>query len=401
MKLALIREGKTPADSRVVLSPEQAAQVQEKFPGVQVVCQSSEIRCFTDEQYREQGIEVVKDISDCEVLLGVKEVPMPELIPDKTYFFFSHTIKKQPYNRKLLRKILEKNIRLVDYERLTTDTGERVVAFGRFAGIVGAYNGLYTFGQKYKLYDIRRAKDCYDMADLKKEYAKIQLPPIKITVTGAGRVAHGAMEVLDGVGIRKVTPAEYLEHDFQEPVYTQLEVTDYNRKKGGGEFSQQEFFEHPEDFEPGFAPYARVTDLFIAGAFWDHRAPVLFYREDMMQEDFKIKVIADITCDIEGSIPSTKQPSTIDDPVYDYDPWNDRVAEAYGPERNVSVMAIDNLPSELPRDASRSFGDSLIKYVFPQLFGEDDGIISRATITKNGELTEPYEYLRDYVEGRE
>ena len=400
MKIALIREGKIPADSRVVLSPEQAAEVQKKFPGVQVICQSSEIRCFTDEQYREQGIEVVKDVHDCEVLLGVKEVPIPKLIPGKTYFFFSHTIKKQPYNRELLRKILEKKIRLVDYERLTTDTGERVVAFGRFAGIVGAYNGLYTFGQKYKLYDIHRAKDCYDMEDLKKEYAKIQLPPIKIALTGAGRVAQGAMEVLDGVWIRKVTPTEYLEQDFQEPVYTQLEVTDYNRKKGGGEFSQQEFFDHPEKFEPGFAPYAQVTDLFIAGAFWDHRAPVLFTREDMMEEGFKIKVVADITCDIEGSIPSTKQPSTIDDPVYDYDPWNDKIAEAYGSERNVSVMAIDNLPSELPRDASRSFGDSLTKYVFPQLFGEDDGTISRATITDNGQLTETYEYLQDYVEGK-
>lgn len=401
MKIALIREGKIPADSRVVLSPEQAAEVQKKFSGVQVVCQRSEIRCFTDVQYREQGIEVVKDISDCEVLLGVKEVPIPELIPDKTYFFFSHTIKKQPYNRELLRNILDKNIRLVDYERLTTDSGERVVAFGRFAGIVGAYNGLYTFGRKYKLYDIRRAKDCYDMEDLKTEYPKIKLPPIKIALTGTGRVAQGAMEVLDGVGIRKVTTEEYLEEDFREPVYTQLDVTDYNQKKNGGAFSQQEFFDHPEDFEPGFAPYAQVTDLFIAGAFWDHRAPVLFYREDMMQEDFKIKVIADITCDIEGSIPSTKQPSTIDDPVYDYNAWDDKVMEAYGAERNVSVMAIDNLPSELPRDASRSFGDSLIKYVFPQLFGEDDGIIARATITENGQLTEAYAYLRGYVEGKE
>ncbi|MFP4089911.1 MAG: NAD(P)-dependent oxidoreductase [Cyclobacteriaceae bacterium] len=401
MKVALIREGKIPADSRVTLSPEQAAEVQQKFSHVQVYCQSSEIRCFTDEQYREQGIEVIKDVSDCDILLGVKEVPIPELIPDKTYFFFSHTIKKQPYNRELLRNILKKNIRLVDYERLTDPSGERVVAFGRFAGIVGAYNGLYTFGQKYKLYDIRRARDCYDMEDLKKEYAKIQLPPIKIAVTGAGRVAQGAMEVLDGVGIRKLTPAEYLEQDFREPVYTQLNVKDYNRKKGGGEYSQQEFFDHPERFEPGFGPYTQVTDLFIAGAFWDHRAPVLFYREDMMKEDFKIKVIADITCDIEGSIPSTKQPSTIDEPVYDYDPWNDRVADAYGSERNVSVMAIDNLPSELPRDASRSFGENLIAHVFPQLFGEDDGTVARATIAENGQLTAPYLYLQGYVEGKE
>lgn len=401
MKVALIREGKIPADSRVVLSPEQAAEVQQKFPHVKVICQSSELRCFTDEQYREKGIEIAKEISDCDILLGVKEVPIPELIPDKTYFFFSHTIKKQAYNRPLLQSILQKNIRLVDYERLTAPGGERVVAFGRFAGIVGAYNGLYTFGQKYKLYDIRRAKDCYDMEDLGKEYGKIQLPPIKIAVTGTGRVAQGAVEVLEGVGIRKVSPQEYLEQDFQEPVYTQLDVTDYNRKKGRGKFGKREFFDHPHKFVSSFGPFTQVTDLFIAGAFWDHRAPVLFYREDMMQEGFKIKVVADITCDIEGSIPSTKQPSTIDDPVYDYDPWQDQVAEAYGSEKNVSVMAIDNLPSELPRDASRSFGENLIKHVFPQLFGEDDGTIARATIAEGGKLTEPYHYLQDFVSGKE
>jgi len=401
MKVALIREGKIPADSRVVLSPQQAAEVQQKFPGLEVVCQHSEIRCFTDAQYQEQGIEVVKDISDCDILLGVKEVPIPELIPDKTYFFFSHTIKKQAYNRKLLQTILEKNIRLVDYERLTDHNGARVVAFGRFAGIVGAYNGLFTFGKKYKLYNIRRAKDCYDLEDIEKEYTKIKLPAIKIALTGTGRVGQGAAEVLDGVGIRKVAPQEYLEQEFAEPVYTQLDVTDYNRKKGRGKFGKREFFDHPHKFFTTFAPFAQTTDLFIAGAYWDHRAPVLFTREDMMQEGFKIKVIADITCDIEGSIPSTKKPSTIDDPVYDYNPWSDQVDDAYGSERNVSVMAIDNLPSELPRDASRSFGNSLMHHVFPSLFGEDNGIVARATITKRGQLTEAYEYLRDYVEGRD
>jgi len=402
IKVALLREGKVPPDSRVTLSPEQAVEVEQKFSNVKVYCQRSELRCFTNEQYLEQGIEVVDDVSHCDILLGVKEVPIPELIPNKTYFFFSHTIKKQPYNRELLRAILRKNIRLIDYERLTDHEGNRVVAFGRFAGIVGAYNGLYAYGKKYKLYDVRRARACYDLEDLKNEFVKIQLPPTKIAVTGAGRVAQGAMEVLDGVGIRKVTPQQYLEQDFQEPVYTQLFVTDYNRKKGGGSFSREEFFEHPEGFEPGFAPYTQVTDLFIAGAFWDHRAPVLFYREDMIKEDFKIKVIADITCDIEGSIPSTKRASTLDNPVYDYDPWQDTViSEPYSSEGHVSVMAIDNLPSELPRDASQSFGESLIKYIFPSLFGQDNGILSRATITEQGHLTEHFRYLQAYVEGRE
>ncbi|MDF9800402.1 saccharopine dehydrogenase (NAD+, L-lysine-forming) [Catalinimonas alkaloidigena] len=400
IKVALIREGKVPVDRRVTLTPQQAVELQKKFPHVKVYCQRSEHRCFTDSQYEELGIPLVDDVSHCDIMLGVKEVPIPELIADKTYLFFSHTIKKQAYNKTLLQEILRKNICLIDYERLTNEKGNRIVAFGRFAGIVGAYNGLYTYGKKSGLYDIRRAKDCYDLEDLKIEYAKVKLPPIKIALTGAGRVARGAMEVMNGVGIRKVSPKEYLEQNFDESVYAQLFVTDYNLKRGGGDFSRQEFFKYPEQFEPGFQPYTQMTDLFIAGAFWDHRAPVLFFREDMLEDNFQIKVIADITCDIEGSIPSTKRPTTIENPVYDYDPQEDKVVEEpFTDSRYVSVMAIDNLPSELPRDASRSFGENLIRYVFPNLFGKDDGMIARATIAKEGKLTEPYLYLTDYVEG--
>lgn len=399
IKIALIREEKIPVDRRVPLTPEQAVQVQQQFPHVSVICQTSELRCFDDQTYRDHGIEVVEDIRGCDIMMGVKEVPITKLVPDKTYLFFSHTVKKQPYNRKLLQAILEKNIRLIDYERLTDAKGNRIVAFGRFAGIVGAYNGLYTYGKKFGFYDLQRAKDCYDLQELKIEYQKIKLPPIKIVLTGGGRVAKGAMEVLDEVGIQRVKPKEYLEETFSKPVYTQLEVTDYNRRKDGASFKKKEFYGHPELFDPGFVPYAQVTDLFIAGAYWDNRAPVLFRREDMLNNKFKIKVIADITCDIEGSIPSTKKPSTIADPVYDYDPQQDRVVDQpFGNKALVSVMAIDNLPSELPRDASKAFGEKLIKGVLPSLLGEDtEGIIKRATITENGRLTEDYQYLQDYV----
>ncbi len=399
LNLALIREDKVPVDRRVPITPAQAADIQRRFPHVTVVCQSSEHRCFPDQDYRDAGIAVVDDVRHCDILMGVKEVPIPNLIADKTYLFFSHTIKEQPYNRDLLRTILQKDIRLIDYERFTDAQGNRVVAFGRFAGIVGAYNGLYTYGKKLGLYDIRRAKDCFDMDDMRSEFDKIELPPIKIALTGGGRVANGAVEVLEGAGIRRVSPEDYLAQTFEEPVYTQLEVTDYNRKADGGAFAVQEFYQHPDRFVPGFQPFAQTTDLFIAGAFWDHRAPVLFHREDMLQDDFSIRVIADVTCDIEGSIPSTKRPSTIADPVYDYDPQQDRVANTlYQNPAHVSVMAVDNLPSELPRDASESFGDSLMQHVMTSLLGDGDaGIIERATITQGGHLTKAYQYLSNYV----
>ena len=398
IRLGLIREDKVPIDHRVPITPAQAVSIQQQFPHVKVLCQSSSLRCFPDQDYRNAGIEVVDDVSHCDILMGVKEVPTLNLVANKTYLFFSHTIKEQPYNRELLQTILRQNIRLIDYERLTDEAGNRVVAFGRFAGIVGAYNGLYTYGRKFGLYDLKRAKYCFDLAELKREYPKIKLPPIKIALTGGGRVANGAVEVLEGASIRRVSPKELLERTFNEPVYAQLDVTDYNRKVDGSDFEKSEFYEHPERFVPGFPPFAQSIDLLIAGAFWDHRAPVLFTREDMQQADFQIKVIADITCDIEGSIPSTKQPSTIANPVYDYDVAHDQVVDTpYQDKRYVSVMAVDNLPSELPRDASQSFGESLMEYVMSSLLAKDSGIIAKATITRNGQLAEDYRYLQNYV----
>ncbi|MEQ8551680.1 MAG: NAD(P)-dependent oxidoreductase [Cyclobacteriaceae bacterium] len=399
MKIGIIREGKVPVDKRVPFTPTQAAEIQKRFPDIQVVAQSSVIRCFTDDEYRAEGIEVRENIDDCDVLMGVKEVPIKDLIADKTYFFFSHTIKKQAYNRELLQNILAKNIRLIDYETLTDTNGIRVVAFGRWAGIVGAYNGLWTYGQRYQLFETRRAHDCFDLEDLKTEFPKIKLPNIKIVITGGGRVAKGAMEVLDGVKIRKVNPQEFLQKDFDEPVYTQLEPWDYHVHKEGKIFELKDFFQHPDAFDGTFLPFTSQADLLIASAYWDPRSPVLFSREDMLKDDFRLKVIADITCDIEGSIPSTKRASTIDDPIYDYDPVTGEEEKALSSDTNVTMMAVDNLPCELPRDASNSFGRDLIENVLPSLLDDREEIIHRATITNGGKLTEKYNYLTDFVNG--
>jgi len=400
IKIALIKEGKVPKDKRVALTPYQARQVMERFPEVDLVAQTSDIRCFTDQDYLNEGIQVVDSVDDCDILLGVKEVPIPNLIANKTYFFFSHTIKKQPYNQPLIKEVISKKIRLIDYETLTDETGKRIIAFGRWAGIVGAYNGIWTFGKRYNLFDIRRASECFDLEDLKTEYEKVKLPAIKIALTGGGRVAKGAMEVLHGMNIRKVTPAAFIEEQFDYPVFTQLNTRDYHVRKDGGEFSRHEFYENPELYDADFLKYAKVTDLLIAAAFWDPNSPVLFKREDILKNDFKINIVADITCDIEGSIPSTKKPSTIEDPVYDYNPSDNEVESAFTDEGNITVMAVDNLPCELPRDASESFGNELLNNVLPELLSDDSReVIKRATITAGGDLTPVYEYLRDYVNG--
>lgn len=403
MKIGLIREGKRPIDRRVPLTPAQCREVQEKFPYVRIVVQPSPIRCFADSDYAEQGIPLQEDLTDCDVLLGVKEVPIPELISGKTYFFFSHTIKKQDYNRELLRTILEREITLVDYETLTNPPGKRVIAFGRYAGIVGAYNALWTYGKRSQRFSIKRAHQCHDLQELHQELKKVKLLPLKIAVTGGGRVAKGAWEVLDSAGIRRVSVAEYLDQTFEEAVYVPLKTADYNCTTDGSSFNLQAFYEDPTTgFAGNFRRFLPLTDILIAGAYWDFRAPVLFDASDTQRDDFAIQVIADVTCDIEGSIPTTKQPSTIEDPIYDYDPASGEVKPPLSDEQHITVMAVDNLPCELPRDASHDFGRMLIDEVLPYFLGEDTvGMMERAQITAQGRLTDNFSYLSDYVAGKE
>lgn len=398
VKLGIIREGKTPPDKRVPFTPLQAEEIRQRFPNVTVIIQSSSVRAFNDDEYRELGLEVRDNINDCDILMGIKEVPTDQLIPNKTYLFFSHTIKKQPYNKNLLREILKKKIRLVDYEVLKDRLGNRLVAFGRFAGIVGAYNGLWAYAERYGGFSLRRAYEHFDINDLKLDLRNVKLPPIKIILTGGGRVGKGSMETLDTAGIRKVGVYDFLTKTFNEPVYVQLGSADYHIRREGGHFNREEFHQHPERYDSTFLSFTKVADILMAGAFWNPKAPVLFTREDMLSPEFKIKIIADITCDVGGSIPSTKKASTIPDPLYDYNPVTDTIEPPLRSEKLVTVMAVDNLPCELPRSASEEFGRDLIDKILPLLFeGDREGVIKRATITKGGHLTEPYDYLSDYV----
>ncbi len=403
MKIGIIKEGKVPVDHRVPLTPEQCKAILDECPQAEIVVQPSDIRCFSDEDYKAQGIALQQDLSDCDVLMGVKEVPIHQLVADKTYFFFSHTIKKQPYNRGLLQEVLAKNIDLVDYECLTDAKGQRVVAFGRYAGIVGAYNGLLAWGKRYGSFQLKPAHDCLDMEELWQELDKVSLPEnTKIALTGGGRVAKGAIETLERAGISYVSPEDYLSGDFDRAVYTQLDVDDYNKRSSDGGFDKAEFFADPKGYESAFGPFVKETDLFVAAAFWDPKAPALFTKEEMKEADFRIKVIADITCDIQGSVPSTLRETTIADPLYDYNPSTGEEEKALTSDKNITVMAVDNLPCELPRDASQSFGEQLMASVIPELMnGGQQPIVGGATITRKGELTEKFSYLTAFAKGEE
>lgn len=403
LKLGLLREGKQPPDSRVVLPPELAAAAMAAYPGLEITVQPSAGRCFDDDEYRRAGLTLAEDLMDCDILLGVKEVPVGLLLEGKTYFMFSHTIKKQPYNQKLLARAVNGNIRLIDYECLTDEKGIRVIAFGRWAGIVGAHNGLYMWGRRTGAYDLPRANACRDYADLLRRYENITFPPVRIVTTGGGRVAHGAMELLRNAGIRQVGAEEFLTDSYDEAVFTNLDCDRLYRRHDSDAFDFQDFFRSPAAYRSVFRPYAEKTDLFINSIYWDPAAPAFFSKEEMNDPGFTIQAIADITCDIApaASVPSTIRASTIENPVYGYDTETQRETAPFQPE-SVDVMAVDNLPNELPRDASEAFGSQFLEFVLPELLnnnGEND-FIKRGTITRAGDLTAEFEYLRDYLEGR-
>lgn len=397
MKIGLIKEGKIPPDSRVPLNPAQCAHVLKSYP-IEIVVEKSDSRCFSDDEYRKEEIPVVAQVNDCDILLAVKEVPISQLIPTKTYFCFSHTIKEQAYNRQLLKTILSRKIRLIDYEVLTDEIGRRLIAFGKFAGMVGAHNALWTYGQRSSLFDLPRMKDCHDYDAVKAIYSGVDFPAVKIVLTGMGRVAGGAALVLGDMGIQKVEPVDFLNREFDYPVFTQLGEKDYVRKKNGECFEPEEFFGEPSQFESSFKPFAQEADIMINGIYWDNEAPAFFTKEEMADSAFQLQVIADVTCDIApvSSIPSTLRASTIADPVFGYDPATNQEIAAFD-LNGIDMMTIDNLPNELPRDASTSFGEQFLENILPELLKDYSQILERGTIAENGDLTTRFNYLTNYV----
>lgn len=399
MKIGLLREGKIPPDERVALIPEQCVELKERWPEVELVVQESAVRRIPDGEYRDAGIEVVSDVSDCDVLIGVKEVNIEDLVEGKTFLFFSHTYKLQPYNAKLLAAILERNVSLVDYEVLKKPDGRRIIGFGRWAGIVGAYNGLRAWGMREGTFDLKKAIKCKDLNEMIEQARGVSLEGVKIVLTGFGRVGRGAAELLDAVGAKEVERDAFLGGEFEGgAVYTHLGLKDYNERKDGGEFNREEFKREPGLYQSCFMKYAQAADMFVAGHFYAEGSPFIITREDFKDEALRLKVVADVSCDIDGPVACTIRPSTVAEPVYGYDPQSESEC-AFNAEGGVTVMAVDNLPCELPRDASKGFGREMLDHVIPLLIeGDKDGVIEGARETGlDGELTEKYQYLAEYA----
>ncbi|MEN9700624.1 MAG: hypothetical protein RLZZ301_1822 [Bacteroidota bacterium] len=401
--LGIIKEGKVPPDFRVPLSPKQCQQLQALYPHVKVSVQRSPIRIFSDQEYADAGIELVDTLDHCDYIFGVKEVPIDKLIANKTFVFFSHTIKKQPYNRGLLQALLAQKIRLIDYEVLRDAANKRIIGFGRYAGIVGAYNAFLTYGLKSNRFSLKPAHTCTDRKEVERELQKVELPSnYRVVLTGFGRVGHGAREIMALLPIKEVSPQAFLNERFDEPVFTHLDTNDYFGRQTDGSFDKAQFYAQPEGYKSLFEAYSQLADMYIPCHFWNAKSPIILSKEMLASPHNRIRVVADVSCDIDGPVACTIRPSKIGNAIYGYHPQLQSECDFQDPAA-IAVMAVDNLPCELPKDASEDFGNELLKNVFPSLFGPDpDAIIDRGSeTTLLGELNAPFQYLQAYVEGRE
>jgi hypothetical protein len=397
--IGLLREKKVPADNRVALTPAQCKWIQKNARDVKIIAQASPDRCYKDKEYLSAGVEVSDDVSSCSILLGIKEVPAEELLPDKIYLFFSHTKKAQPANQKMFRAILDKKITLIDYECLEYEDGQRILGFGFFAGVVGAHNGMMAYGRRTGAYELGRIHKQQSFRDLIHTYFGVRLPEkLKVAVTGSGRVAHGVLEVMNLLEIVEVEPDEFLERDFSYPVFTQLKGASLYEHRQTGAYQREDFHLHPGDYRCKFVPYTKKADILMNGIYWDKAMPRLFEWEDLASPDFRISTIADITDDPEGSVPCNLGDSKMEEPVYGVDRRSRQRSAPYLPG-SVDLMAVGNLPNELPRDASRYFGEHLIKHVLDDLLKGGSPVIERATMVRQGRLTKLFGYLAEYAKG--
>ena len=401
MKFGILKERKSPPDKRVVFSPEMLEKLKEKFPAIEIKVEASDIRIFNDSEYISKGFEVTDDISDCDVLIGVKEIPVDALISHKKYIFFSHTIKKQPHNQKLLQAIIDKEIDLYDHETFVDEQGKRLIGFGKYAGNVGVYNAFRAFGLKYELYNLPKAETLPDKAALISRLKKMILPPIKIVLTGHGKVGMGAKEMLDAMRIKEVSVENYFSKNYNEPIYVHIDVEHYNKSKDGKSFDKTAFYKDPSAYESDFGRFANTSDMFIAGHFYGAGAPVILSADMLKSADNRIKIVADISCDVDGPIACTLRSSTIAEPFYGYHPYDEKETDMFHPSAIV-VMAVDNLPCELPKDASKGFGEMFLEHIIPAFFNNDkNGVLKRSQITEGGKLTEKFSYLKDYINEKE
>ena len=399
MKIGLIRETKIPEDNRVALTPSHLAELQRSFPQDEFVVQSSDIRAYSDETYRKAGVRVTDNVDDCDILFGIKEADIRTLIPNKHYFFFGHIAKMQAYNRPLLQTLMAKRITFSDYEYLVDDDNRRVCAFGWWAGIVGTYYTLRGYGLRHHLYELPKPDKHFTLEKLTQALKSVELPHIKVLVTGNGRVSHGAQHILETIGAVRLTEEQFLaDGPINALSFCPADADHLVARNDGGAFSWDDFIHHPTAYRSDFMRWARKADVLVSAHFWAPEAPVYLSREVMLDPQMRIRFVGDITCDIRGSILSTLRASTHEEPYYDYNPVTDSEEEAFSNPDNISVMAVDTCPNALALDTSAYFGDMLMQHVLPGLLsGIHNEVVQRGTILEKGQLTPHFDYLESFA----
>jgi len=403
--IGIIKESRSD-ESRAPISPSQILQIIEQYPDINFFVEPCDRRTFKNEEYAECGAKIKEDLNNCDLLFGVKEVDVNRLIPNKTYVFFSHTYKlnKETLSnaqgtpgmdkKELLKSILSKNIKLIDYENIRDANGARYLGFGRFAGIVGCYNALNLFLLQNNFQPLARAHKINNYERIINNLSEVCFPNLKLLVTGDGRVNKGVQEVLKFTNIKKVSPKDFLEKNYENPVYSNLDTKDYVIHKTKKPFELKHFIEFPKEYEATTFEYLKESDIYISAHYWDPNSPKIFTK-NQIKEFSKLKIIGDVTCDVDGSIPTTIKSTTIEEPNFYLN--TETFLETDKPKSNLAVMAVDNLPSELPRDSSTEFGNGIVKEVIPFILGKDDGRILNSTIADKGSFLEKYNYLENYI----
>ena len=427
--LGIRREDKNKWEKRVPITPEHLREMKNNH-NIESIVQKSPIRVFTDKEYEKKGIKVRDDLNICPVIFGVKEMPLSFFEENKTYVFFSHIIKGQKYNMPMLKEMIDKKCSLIDYEKITDEKGRRLVFFGRYAGLAGMTDTLWAFGQKLDIKgiktpfsDIKQTIKYDNLEKLKKHLLTIaekiekkglneKITPLVVGFTGYGNVSKGAQEIIDCLPIREIRPSqlEEIEDNYENNLVYKVvfKENDIVEPIDDEEFDLEKYYHNPELFRPIFTKYIPHISILMNCIYWDERYPKLITKKYLKKQYFdemKLQIVGDISVDVGGAIEFTEKVTSPDQPVFIYNPNKNSISDGVKGD-GIAVMAVDNLPCELPRESSEVFSDSLLPFI-PYIVKADynksyDKIdlpdkIKKALILHKGKLTPDYEYINKFL----
>lgn len=431
--IGIRHEDKYLMEKRAPLTPKHV-EFLVKHKKLDIVVQTSDKRIFKDEEYIKAGAKVSKDLKKCSVILGVKEMPISFFEEGKTYVFFSHTIKGQKYNMPMLKRMIELKCNLIDYEKIIDEQGKRLIFFGKYAGYAGMINSLWALGLRLKYYGyesrllkIKQAHHYHSLNEAKADVSDIgeliaekgiphELRPFVIGFTGYGNVSQGAQEICGLLPIKEISPGKLLllKHRKKIPdniIYKVIfkEEDLFEPKDPKHEFDLNDYYTNPDNYQSKFEKYIPHLSMLINCIYWDKRYPRLItkdYLKNLYSKGRpKLNVIGDISCDVDGAVECTVKATEIQDPIYVYNPFKQDIAMGHEGE-GIQIMAVDILPSELPRDSSNGFGDVLVNFVKP-IADTDFNVpheelelpkaIKKGLILHNGELTPEFKYLNEFL----